>query len=505
MDFTVKMKSCKMFQDISKNYVNRLLLISFGLVILFSVSPAFAIAPVWDFFPLHHNHGGVGFPPPVGIQVTDAAANLDPVAIDTVTISITSTVDPTGISLTLVETGVNTGIFRNSNLIFMHGPYLFPTSSSVTISIPDSSSNTNSMIKETINDVRVKSSSDTIGFDPILTETGPDSGIFETSIKFGGTTNPATNTIEAVGGDILSIIDLATGELTNGLLIPNPDPSVGAIEAEVAVNSVTASYQGDSSSIDIGNSGNPGRGGGGLIAPSLVIDSPATGGGSNISEPPTIGKSLDQTRQLVEKGFCIDSDCFTVTKLFHEEFKLYEMMTGTHTITTTIYCAHGVDKCRYAAIGIMPYDKDMNDAVWKIEFIRDHFDNWKTIIEDPEGFLGDVIVNAEIVDKKFLLVDYTIEFKNKETPPMKVGVQLRDNQEGVRNFYFNDGIKFNDSDAYPYVQTFYEKPLEVEPLCLNEDSSHRHSCAFDKVREWAIEKAEQVLRQMMNNQYVYDK
>jgi hypothetical protein len=84
---------------------------------------------------------------------------------------------------------------------------------------------------------------------------------------------------------------------------------------------------------------------------------PAKGSGPH--EPPTIGKNLAGTKQMVDNGLCINADCFTVTKKFHEEFKLYEMMSGTHTISITTFCAQGVDKCVYAAIGIMPYTDDM--------------------------------------------------------------------------------------------------------------------------------------------------
>jgi len=227
--------------------------------------------------------------------------------------------------------------------------------------------------------------------------------------------------------------------------------------------------------------------------------------GSTTHEPPTIGKNLAGTKQMVNNGFCIDADCFTVTKLFHEEFKLYEMMSGTHTLSTLVYCAQGVEHCNYSAIGIMPYDKDMNDAVWKIEMKGNHLGEWTPVIFDPEGFLGEVTVTTQIISDKFLSVSYTIEFKNKQTPPMKVGVQLRDDKNGVRNFYFNEGVKFNDSDAYPYVETAFETPIKVEKLCINPQSHDRDSCGFELVRDWTQKKAQDLLIDMQNGNYIYDK
>jgi len=222
-------------------------------------------------------------------------------------------------------------------------------------------------------------------------------------------------------------------------------------------------------------------------------------------EPPTIGKNLAGTQQMVNNGFCIDADCFTVTKLFHEEFKLYEMMSGTHTLSTLVYCAQGVEHCNYSAIGIMPYDKDMNDAVWKIEMKGNHLGEWTPVIYDPEGFLGEVTITTQIISDNFLSVSYTIEFKNKQTPPMKVGVQLRDDKNGVRNFYFNEGIQLNDSDAYPYVETAFEEPIKVEMPCINPQPHDRDSCGFELVRDWTQKNAQELLNDMQNGNYIYDK
>ena len=42
----------------------------------------------------------------------------------------------------------------------------------------------------------------------------------------------------------------------------------------------------------------------------------------------------------------------------------------------------------------------------------------------------------------------------------------------------------------------YEKPLELESLCLNENPNKRYTCAFDKVREWTIKNAEKTLSEL---------
>jgi len=226
--------------------------------------------------------------------------------------------------------------------------------------------------------------------------------------------------------------------------------------------------------------------------------------GKSDHEPPTIGQSMDGN-QVVTCGVAFGAKCFTITAPFHEEFKLYEMMSGTHTISITMYCASGVSTCNYAAIGIMPYSESMANTTWKIELEKDFEGNLTTVTTDPEGFLGTVTVTTQIIDDKFWIVSFTIEFKNKDTGPMMFGVQARDNYHGVRNWYLNEGVEFKDSDAYPSILTEFEDSLKIDPLCLNEDPTYRNSCAFDKVRDLATKNAEYLLEDILNGNYIYDK
>jgi len=143
----------------------------------------------------------------------------------------------------------------------------------------------------------------------------------------------------------------------------------------------------------------------------------------------------------------------------------------------------------------------MNNPTWKTEVHKDHLGNLTPVIFDPEGFLGEVTVTTQIVDGKFLLVSFTIEFKNKDTGPMKFAVEVRNVKRGTQTTYLNEGVWIKDADAYPYIETAFEEPLEIEPLCIGEDVIHRNTCAFDKVREWATRNAEETLRQMLNSGY----
>ena len=102
-----------------------------------------------------------------------------------------------------------------------------------------------------------------------------------------------------------------------------------------------------------------------------------------------------------------------------------------------------------------------------------------------ENNLGEVTATTQIVDNRYLTASATIEFK-KPTPGMILNIEVRDSKGGYRDFKFNDGVAIVDSYAYPFIETSYEKPLEIEPLCLNENPDKRYTCAFAKVREQTL-------------------
>jgi len=159
---------------------------------------------------------------------------------------------------------------------------------------------------------------------------------------------------------------------------------------------------------------------------------------------------------------------------------------STHTISTTVFCQHGVTKCNYVAFGVSPYGTNINDSVWKVILQKDHLDNWTMNIMDEEGYLGEVTSTTQIVnDNRFLSASATIEFI-KSTPGMILNVEVRDSGGGYRDFKFNDGIAILDSYAYPLIETSYESPLEIEPLCLYENPNKRYTCAFEKIREQTL-------------------
>lgn len=236
-----------------------------------------------------------------------------------------------------------------------------------------------------------------------------------------------------------------------------------------------------------------------------------TGGGDH--EPPTIGKLSDGVVQAVVNGISIDGQSWTVTKDYHQEFELLQMLTSPHTISNEIYCNEGYQECDHITVAFLNIDSFFPDTVMTVSADKNHQGNWNISWSDPQNFIydpddpsepKDITFTAQIIDNKRIGTSFTIDFRNKDTGQLKLGIQVRDMEGGVRNFYFNEGVMFNDADAYPAVMSSYDAPLEVESLCLNEDPDYRNSCAFAQKRAGELQKAQETLKQMQQNKYRYE-
>ncbi len=236
----------------------------------------------------------------------------------------------------------------------------------------------------------------------------------------------------------------------------------------------------------------------------FTIDDPvavpvSSSGGGGAHEPPTIGMNYAGTNQMVTNGMGIDGQFWTVTQFYHEEMKLIQMLSGSHTISNTIFCNEGVNECDYVGIAFTTKDFDFNDPVMKVEAQKTDGEwviSWydpQDFIQDPDDAIpGNITFSAQITGD-FLITSFTINFKNKDTGELVIGVQVRDEELGVRTFWFNEGVEFIDSDAYPSIVTEFENTLEIDSLCLNEDPDYRYSCAFAKKVQHEIERAENLL------------
>jgi len=207
----------------------------------------------------------------------------------------------------------------------------------------------------------------------------------------------------------------------------------------------------------------------------IFVATPSTSGAAG-HEPPTIGKSLDGVRQVVDGGMSVDDQTWTVTQGYHQEFELLQMLTSPHTISNVIHCSKGVQYCDYIAVGFMGLTDDFNNPVMTVSASKDHLGSWTLDWYDPDDYISDpgdatpadIVFVPQVIDNKLLGTSFTIDFKNKDTGQLKMGIQVRDTYNGVRNFFFNEGVEFIDADAYPSVEAVYDEPVEVESLCFEE-------------------------------------
>ena len=180
----------------------------------------------------------------------------------------------------------------------------------------------------------------------------------------------------------------------------------------------------------------------------------------------------------------------------------------TYSITLTGYFPAGATRANYASVAIASPGGDHNSAEWLIELTKKGNSNvWEMAITDNENdpYLGEVTVTAQKVDGNIM----TFTFNIQSLRPASIGTldgnadplennkiiltEIRDSKGSSTRNIFNEGIYVNDIYAYPKIETSYEPPIEIEPLCLNENPNKRYTCAFDKVRELTIKNAEKAL------------
>ena len=212
----------------------------------------------------------------------------------------------------------------------------------------------------------------------------------------------------------------------------------------------------------------------------------------------------------VENGFCFDSLCLTVLEgalVTHLDLQTIDS-GSTHTISVTVNCPMGFDRCNYIAIGASPPGTDMNSATWKI-ILQKVGDEWQQTVINDNGEIGEVTSTVQQVNGgRDTQASSTIEFvvpallgtelllEEPAEGTQIINVEVRDSRGGYAMYIFNEGFLVDDIFAYPEIATSYETALEYEKLCINEDETDRYTCAFDLVKQWTIQQAEEKLKEM---------
>ena len=227
---------------------------------------------------------------PTIITVTDDSANIDEFLPDIITVGVTSTSDPVGITLDLIETGASTGIFQNTDLIFMDGDYFFSLDDSISVVLNCAEFNFDSNTIEILeNPMIVLSSSDEDGIVFFLTETQKDSGIFEGQFSFNSeSTNQELFSLLANPGDVISALyPCDPKQISIGQMLPNSDSTIGAILAPVD-DTVTVIYGEISDTVFVRNTNGGGSSSGGLVINRIVLDVLAGGTSGGDFAPPLL-------------------------------------------------------------------------------------------------------------------------------------------------------------------------------------------------------------------------
>ncbi|NHI04024.1 hypothetical protein DYY67_1399 [Candidatus Nitrosotalea sp. TS] len=293
-------------------------------VLVFSIPSAYAVTTVtWDSASHSIFDGGINtFTAIPQFTVTDSRFVGVLPAGQQINVLVNSTSDPTGITLTLTESGT-TGSFTG-HVIFSNGTGLFSTSSSQTIGVNQPAANVNPNAVDTIISgpvsfygIQVFSTTDSVtGTFMNLTETGKNTGIFENTLHF--TTGPSVNgsSISVNGGDIVTITDISNQDVTNEIATPNPNAALGAVPSQY-LDKVDVVYNGVKGQTILNSGGIPGGGGGGLIRPGTVLLG-VLGGSlfTGVFHPPSIGNDYlypyDNGITINGKSFDIENYSTTI-------------------------------------------------------------------------------------------------------------------------------------------------------------------------------------------------
>ncbi|WKT57644.1 hypothetical protein QVH35_09945 [Candidatus Nitrosotenuis chungbukensis] len=424
---------------------------------LVTVPDAYAATIQWVGSPFSLN---VGTADPSGLGSTQVVVRVtDTAGLGTVQVRITSSVDSVGIVLTLDE--VSPGVYENTNLALMNGNDVISLSDTATITISDTPG------LGTINgdsSIVILSDSDSFGIVPIFTETGSNTGTYTAQISFGATTDEPTNRLAATAGDFITVDDTTAGRRANGMIAPNPSPSLfkGAISAEVG-QSVTAEYTGLAPvSFTVSAYPGPGRGGGGLVAPSLVVDAIAIASASSSSgsgckgdcTPPTLG--VDDTYQrLVDAGFSYNDHPVDVM-LFYTHYPLVTSTVGRENkAVLRIYENSGISNIKHVELAFGLGKGQILDES-KASISLDTTDDGEKVVStyDPENVLQDIRVETTTSKcNPFTFAEcQVVTIYHTFRAPLDFNIVATDVWDFDNNAwqnYYNDGIEITGESLNP--------------------------------------------------------
>jgi len=400
----------------------------------------------------------------VNVVVTDQNANLNPNGIDQIIATITSKNAEDSKTLTLVESGPDTGIFGGSSkLIFTNGTGSdqLPISSKVTISQNASAATIGLDAGEidTITDVLITSTSDPTGVRIDLTETGQDTKEFENENlvlhpSLSGVISTGETAIKVAGGDILTV---QSGLFTSNYLVsPNPNPSLAAIlvSGPGTDEKVTIEYN-PSVIIDVEDLTSAGGGGGGFGRTGLVVNALGFlktssalgfGGGGSGPAPPTITSStisLEPDPSFTQLGLASYFGVPTVIDLGDSSGPISIQTSQSITFTFDIYENQGINNLEHVTMYFFAGDTtDLgNSEIISKSDTYILFDTRKSVyVIDPHGYFA----NAEFVLSEKDTWNFEIKYDITFAKPMETSsilIRSWDNDKNTADKIFINAIE----------------------------------------------------------------
>ena len=406
---------------------------------------------------------------PVTFTVHDPA--LAGNGIDTIDVMITSSVGGST-TLTLTES-VDNGMFTNTNLIFTHGPDEFSVTDTTTITIEDNcmfgtgncDPNVIDILTAGVDGAFIVSNTSFPSFIEIdLTETGKNTGIFTRVLSFSTVaSDPATATLLVSPGDVISIVDEVTSKWVNALIIPSPS-DIGSIPA-VILGTVTASYGGVSTPVLIQDDGAPGRGGGGLLRPGLVLNFIGSSSGSlrcsgGDCTAPILG--IDSLgNRLVDKGFSYNGFAEDVLE-YYTPYPLITTNVGQENVAVLkIYDNGGPKNIKHVslAFGLSHGRQSISQSQAVIIWDKNFFGYETVKVKDPNNALQDVSVETTTgscsIDMELQCLIVLIHHTFRESLDFNiVGTDVWDFKRNSKTNFYNDGIEIVGESMNPPKQYY---------------------------------------------------
>lgn len=417
----------------------------------------------------HSNGNLLESPISVLVDATDESDYTTNDVIDTIDVLVSSVGYPDIVTYTLVETGINTGLFTGTNFVFLVDNSKFQTTDTVDVIInadpergcyPDNTiTKLDSTSTGTGDGVFVLSDTDLGGLGLVLTETGENTCKFIGKLKFTTTdsTNETTGTIKVSSGDILTIFDPIIFAYTNAQIIPTI-PGKGSIQSNSDDNQNTAevyaTYNGLSAGLHVRDEKGGSGGGGPINRPGLVLNFLGSLLGSSQSVPPTLGLDLNQKR-IVEDGFSFNDNPINVEQ-FYTHYPLITTPVGqNNTVKLKIYEDNGPENIAHVGLSYgLGKGEIFNEGKVTIEYDRTFDGKESLTLFDPNHVLGGINVTSTLTqcsthnNAQCLEVKFDHIFREQLDYNM-VATNIWDFERNGWQNYFNHGIQIIGKSMNP--------------------------------------------------------